>query len=190
MSQRTEQKDRSRAAILESAAALLRQRGIRASSVLDVMKGASLTVGGFYGHFESKEALFAETIQKAAHTTWDRLIESASGDTGAEKLIDIVRKYVSRAHRDEPEAGCLLPSAVPDASREDGAPYRAALSEEVGRLAKSLSTLAGGEVAKERALGLIALMYGALALSRGLRGTPLSDEILVAARKLAERAIR
>ena len=68
MSQKAEQKQKSHEAILASAAALLLERGIRASSVMDVMKGAGLTVGGFYGHFESKEHLFTETIRSTARS--------------------------------------------------------------------------------------------------------------------------
>jgi AcrR family transcriptional regulator len=61
--------------------ALLRKRGIQASSLADVMKGAGLTVGGFYAHFDSKEQLFAEAIQRAASTMWELLLASARGDS-------------------------------------------------------------------------------------------------------------
>ena len=40
MNQKTKQKEKSREAITTSVATLLRQRGIKASSVMDVMKGA------------------------------------------------------------------------------------------------------------------------------------------------------
>ena len=46
-----------------------------------------------------------------------------------------------------------------------------------------------GDCQRENALGLIALMYGALSLSRAMSGTPLSDEFLRAAKKLAARAL-
>lgn len=186
---RAEQKERSRAAILASAAELLRRRGIEASSVVDVMKGAGLTVGGFYGHFPSKEALFAETIRHAAREKWDALVASAKGKTGKELALDIVKNYVNRTHRDQPSEGCLLPNAVADAAREGGEVYREVLAEEISRFADTLGATLGGERAREHALGLVVLMYGALALSRGLEGTPLSDEILVAARRLAARTL-
>jgi hypothetical protein len=53
---RQEQKDRSRHAILASAARSLPRSGIRDSSVGDDMNGAGLTVGGFYGNFASSLA--------------------------------------------------------------------------------------------------------------------------------------
>jgi TetR/AcrR family transcriptional repressor of nem operon len=40
------------------------------------------------------------------------------------------------------------------------------------------------------AIGLVALMYGGLSLSRALRGTELSDEVLRACRALGAAAIR
>ena len=46
MNQKTKQKQMSRDAIAASAAALLRAPGVRASSVMDVMKGAGLTGAG------------------------------------------------------------------------------------------------------------------------------------------------
>ena len=62
-----------REAIAASAVALLRERGIKASSVMDVMKGAGLTVGGFYSHYDSREDLFVETLLNAASANWDHL---------------------------------------------------------------------------------------------------------------------
>jgi TetR/AcrR family transcriptional repressor of nem operon len=46
--------------------------------------------------------------------------------------------------------------------------------------------LGGGAESREKALGLIALMYGALSLSRVVAGTRLSDQFLHAGKTLAE----
>lgn len=189
MNQKTEQKQKSHEAILASAAALLRERGIKASSVMDVMKGAGLTVGGFYGHFESKEQLFAATIQSAASTTWGLLLSSAKGDSPRERALHVIKGYLSRTHRDNAETGCLLPSVAPEVARE-GEPYRGALEAELSGFIRAFTAmLGGGAERREKALGLIALMYGALSLSRAVGGTPLSDEFLRAAKKLGDRAL-
>jgi TetR/AcrR family transcriptional repressor of nem operon len=189
MSQKDEQKQKSHEAILASAASLLRERGIRASSVMDVMKGAGLTVGGFYGHFDSKEHLFAETIRSVATALWDKLLASTEGAPPAERARLVLRRYLSRKHRDSPEAGCLLPAAAPDVARE-GEPYQSVLEKELSGIVRSFaSVLGGGADRREQALGLIALMYGALSLSRAVRGTALSDDFLRAAKKLGERAL-
>ena len=64
-----------------TAARLLRTRGLRLPSVADVMKGAKLTVGGFYGHWESKEALFEEALREALRGNWSTLVEQSRGET-------------------------------------------------------------------------------------------------------------
>ena len=51
--------------ILEVASRLFRSRGIASVSVADVMGELGLTVGGFYRHFASKDALVAEAIEAA-----------------------------------------------------------------------------------------------------------------------------
>ncbi|ADO69886.1 TetR/AcrR family transcriptional regulator [Stigmatella aurantiaca] len=189
MNQKTEQKIKSREAILASAAALLRERGITASSVSDVMKGAGLTVGGFYNHFDSKEVLFAETIRSSASTLWNKLLAGAKGDSPRERMGSVLGRYLSRTHRDNTEQGCLLPNTVPETARE-GEPYLSALEAELTGFVDSLSAIMEGDAGRrEKALGLIALMYGALSLARAVRGTPLSDDFLLAAKKLGERAL-
>jgi len=189
ISQKTKQKQRSREAITASAAALLRERGIQASSVMDVMKGAGLTVGGFYNHFDSKEELFVETLRHAASTNWDQLLKSAKGDSPRARTLSVIRQYLSRQHRDNKETGCLLPSTAPEVARE-GEPYRSALEAELSGFVSSLARmLDSGTGSREKAIGLIALMYGALSLSRAVAGTPLSDEFLRAGRRLAEQVL-
>ncbi|NUP05478.1 MAG: TetR/AcrR family transcriptional regulator [Polyangiaceae bacterium] len=187
MNKKEERRQKSHEAIMASATALLRERGIKASSVIDVMKGAGLTVGGFYRHFESKEHLFEHAIRTGA--TWTKLLESARGESVRERAMSIVRLYVSRAHRDTPEEGCILPSAAPEAARA-GEPYRSALESVVGDFARQFGEVLGkGPEHRERALGLITLMVGAMTLSRAVAGTPLSDDVLRAAKKLAEQAL-
>jgi len=189
MNQKTKQKRMSRDAIAASAATLLRERGIKASSVMDVMKGAGLTVGGFYNHFESKEELFVETLRNATSTNWDQLLKSAKGDSPHSRTLSVIRRYLSREHRDNKETGCLLPSAAPEVARE-GEPYRSALEKELSGVVSSLAhMLDAGSESREKSLGLIALMYGALSLSRAVADTRLSDDFLRAARKLGERAL-
>ena len=189
MNQKTKQKQNSREAITASAAPLLRERGIKASSVMEVMKGAGLTVGGFYNHFESKEELFVETLRNAASTNWDHLLKSANGDSPRSRTLSVIRRYLSRKHRDNKETGCLLPSAAQEVARE-GEPYRSALEKELSGFVSSLANmLDAGFDGREKALGLIAMMYGALSLSRAVAGTRLSDEFLRAGNKLSEQVL-
>jgi TetR/AcrR family transcriptional regulator, transcriptional repressor for nem operon len=80
-------------------------------------------------------------------------------------------------------------SAAPEVARE-GEPYRSALEKELSGFAGSLADmLDAGVKGREKALELLALMYGALSLSRVVAGTRLSDEFLQAGKKLCEQAL-
>jgi TetR/AcrR family transcriptional repressor of nem operon len=186
MDARARQKQRTREAIVASAAALLRKQGIRASSVSDVMQGAGLTVGGFYAHFTSKEDLFAETIRSAGSVLWNQMLGAVKGLPPAEQVKGFIGRYLSRTHRDHPESGCLLPASANEVAA-GGEPYRKALEHELSGFVRSLGSLLEGANRKETALALMALAYGALSLSRAVAGTPLSDDFLKAGRAAAER---
>ena len=58
-----EQVVENRRKILEAAGRLFREKGFEAVSVAEVMNAAGLTHGGFYGHFQSKDDLIAQTLE-------------------------------------------------------------------------------------------------------------------------------
>jgi TetR/AcrR family transcriptional repressor of nem operon len=156
---------------------------------MEVMKGAGLTVGGFYNHFGSKEELFVETIRSTASATWQNLLNSAKGDSPRARTLSVISKYLTREHRDTKETGCLLHSVVPEVARE-GEPYRSALEAELAGFVNSLAgMIEAGVKSREKSLGLIALMYGTLSLSRAMAGTRLSDEFLQAGKKLSAQVL-
>lgn len=188
MTARDDQKQATRLAILASASALLRSNGIHTTSVAQVMKGAGLTVGGFYAHFDSKEALFLQVMRQSMRSNWTRLLLQPR-DAQADPLRVFIERYLSPQHRDAEAEGCPLPMAAAEVIRE-GEPYRAVLADELGFLVDSLAALLGGSPQDRRkALGLVALLYGALTLSRAVRDTPLSAELLDAARAFAAESL-
>lgn len=189
MTVRTEQKERTRQDILASATRLLRERGIGGASVAEVMKGAGLTVGGFYAHFESKEALVGATLRQSLREMWSGLVGAAGKLRGVEAVSFVVRRYLSRSHRDHPAQGCPLPAVVADVAQA-GEPVRDALACEIVAYADALGDCIADESPqrRQRALALIALMYGGLSLARALKGTSASDEVLKACRDFARQA--
>ena len=50
--------------IISETSKMLRQRGIVGTSLADLMAAAGLTHGGFYKHFDSKDALVAEATER------------------------------------------------------------------------------------------------------------------------------
>lgn len=192
MSIKAEQKLRTHARILESAVGLLRSRGIGGASVADVMKGAGLTVGGFYAHFGSKDALIEAALRRTARALRERLFSELESKPEADRALVIVKRYVSLAHRDAPENGCALPAVVSELATS--APeHRALIAEELDELVSTFSRhlpALAGTSRRQLALGLFALMYGGLALARALGGTKLSAELIEACRALGAAVLR
>ncbi|HWU91295.1 MAG TPA: TetR/AcrR family transcriptional regulator [Kofleriaceae bacterium] len=192
MSAKSEQKVRTHGAILQSAERLLRERGIAGASVVDVMRGVGLTVGGFYAHFASKEKLIDTALRRTASAVRTRLFAQIEDQPPADRVEVVLKRYLSAEHRDTPDEGCPLPAVVGEVATT-ASEHREALAEQVDALAAELERHAPKHAPLSRrqlALGMVVLMYGGLGLARALRGSPLSDEILSACRALGRLAAR
>ena len=191
MNARTDRKAASHRTILDSAARLVRERGIARARVADVMKGAGLTVGGFYAHFASKRALIREALRRTGADTRARLFAGLDDKPAEDRAEVIIKRYLSAAHRDERDLGCPLPAVVGEIATSAGE-HRQVLGDEIDTLAGELASHLAAPTLPRRqlALALIALMVGGLSLARALRGTPLSDEMIRSCRALARVAIR
>lgn len=193
MNAKTERKERSHQAILDSAARLLHERGISGARVADVMKGADLTVGGFYAHFASKDELVDEALHHTGAEVRNRLFAHLDDKPEADRAELVLKRYLSAAHRDASATlGCPLPAVVGEIGTS--APqHRVAIAEQVQTMAAGLEQhLPLGRLIPRHsmAMALVALMYGGLSLARALRGTEGSDEMLRACRALGAAAIR
>jgi TetR/AcrR family transcriptional repressor of nem operon len=178
--------------IVSSAGRLMRRRGLTGASVADVMRGAGLTVGGFYAHFRSKRAMDLEVLEQAFADVRQGSAARQGDAQGLDWLARYVGHYLEAEHRDRPEGGCPAPSVVGDLVHAD-ATLRRALGTIVERWSDRIEAHApetAGATARERALATIALCVGGLTLARSLRGQPLSDEVLraCAAWAVPERA--
>jgi len=188
MTTKAEQKQHTNETILQSAARLLRERGISGARVADVMKGAGLTVGGFYAHFASKEALIDTTLRRTAREMRARLFARLDAKPEADRAEVVLKRYLSAAHRDDVAGGCVFPAVVGEVATTANE-HAEVLGEELDAFAGELETYLpapgpGGDKLPRRQLALatLALMYGGLSLARAVRGTPLSDEIIRACR--------
>src|SRR3954469_10475131 len=94
--------------ILRTAAAAIRRHGYDGVSVADIMKEAGLTHGGFYAHFDSREAMLAEALERAGAESLESLSRSAESLPSSERLESLVASYLSDRHLGSPESGCTL----------------------------------------------------------------------------------
>jgi len=177
-----EQAALNRARIVEVAAKLFREKGYDGIGVADLMKGAGLTHGGFYGHFESKEDLLAEACAKALEGSVERWEHIAECKSPQEALDKIAHSYLSPDHRDHPGLGCSVTALGADIARL-GPPARAALTGGVkGQVAVLEKLLPEPDEAERRRAALVAYasMVGAMMLARAVDDPALSEEFMQA----------
>lgn len=174
-------KEATREKILGEAARRFREEGIDAVGVANLMGGIGLTQGGFYNHFQSKDALAREAMTNALEATKARFEKDGS-------VAALVERYLSTAHRDHPGRGCpavTLSQEIARASDE----VRDGFTDE---LEKILAAIRGGLPAdmsarqkKATAMAVFSSMVGSMTLARAVNDPALSDDILAAGRKAA-----
>jgi TetR/AcrR family transcriptional repressor of nem operon len=169
--------------VLKLAAAQIREHGIDALGVAELMKDAGLTHGGFYVHFPSRDVLIAEALERA-------LQSGPLANLGAGKSPSaFVRGYLSPEHRDGPASGCAI-SALSGEIRNSTPKTREILTKHLKERFQIMTEKLGGtEGSREEALTAMSTMVGALTLARAVDDEQLSDEILRAARRTLIEAI-
>lgn len=174
----SDKKAQTRERILAAARAALLQRGPTEPGLAELMGAAGLTVGGFYAHFTSKDALMLEVFQQMLCQRRERVMQFDAVLPGRERRVLLAAFYLSRKHRDASEQGCPLPSSIGELVRMPEG-FRVVLAEHIELMT---AQLAGRPEEAEQALADIALMVGGLALARALGPGELSDRVLRAAK--------
>lgn len=173
---------------MRSAVRLLKTQGMAEASVAGVMADAGLTVGGFYAHFESKEALAEVAVRQGLQERREMFLQRPDKDGWRLRLSSALKEYFSQQHRDDVENGCPMSMAAMDAARSGIAAE--AFIEEIIQMAEAFENGQGNARApREAALGSLSLMVGGMILARAAKGTALSDEILEAAQSFADAAL-
>jgi TetR/AcrR family transcriptional repressor of nem operon len=168
-------KAETRKRIVDAAAARFRKDGVEAVGIAGLMAEAGLTHGGFYAHFESKEALLREAMVAAMDSTRERL--TREGPDGLEWLI---RRYLRPSHRDTPENGCAIASLVAEIARHEPATrevFSGRVEAFLARIAAQLPDWPEAE-RSQAAIGILGVMLGTLQLSRAVTDKALSDSVL------------
>ena len=176
------EKAQSRERILAEAARQVRHGGLESVSVGALMKSVGLTHGGFYGHFESREVLLAEALERALLEGEAKAGAQGSGATAP--FSSIVRGYLSRTHRDERDSGCAVAALAADVARADVA-SREIMTEHVETFIATVAKSLSGD--DERAIMAVSAMVGALTLSRVVADPARSNAILKAVREQLDK---
>jgi TetR/AcrR family transcriptional repressor of nem operon len=151
------------------------------------MKEAGLTHGGFYAHFDSREALVIEAFGYAM----DRSMEhwrKISGEVSPEKRLALIAEaYLSALHRDNPGHGCSIPALGAEIARESPKTRKAfagKLDEMIEMMTDYIPNLPR-KAARKQAIATLATMAGTMLLARIAGSSELSDEVLKAGRDSA-----
>jgi TetR/AcrR family transcriptional repressor of nem operon len=182
-----QEKDRSHKRIVEGAARLFRKRGIEATSVGDAMTNAGLTHGGFYRHFETKDALVAAAIRSAFEEIADAISAEAERRTPRAAVADYFAHYLTGDHVQHPELGCPAAALGGDVAR-GSADLKREFGAGFNRVAATVAKgLQGSErERRETAIREIALRAGAVMLARA--SDPETAEAVLAACRRKGRA--
>lgn len=159
--------------IIMEASARFRSNGISATGLQPLMKALGLTHGGFYAHFKSKDEL-VETALRAATEESERRANAVFAQS--DPLATFITMYLSKAHRENPEQGCPLPTMAAELGQH-GKPSAVTDESVKGHLQRLATTLQGPDT-DEQSVVLLSTLVGALLLSRSVQDTALSDRIL------------
>jgi TetR/AcrR family transcriptional regulator, transcriptional repressor for nem operon len=182
-----EHKAETHARIVKKASVRLREKGAHGIGVADLMKEAGLTHGGFYAHFDSREALVIEAFGYAMDRSIEHWRKIATEIPPEKRLPTIVDTYISTTHRDDPGRGCAVPSLGAEIARESAKTRRAF----AGKLEQLIDVMADQitdvprKAARKQAMATLATMMGTLVMSRIAGSSEFSDEILAAGREAA-----
>jgi TetR/AcrR family transcriptional repressor of nem operon len=179
--------------IVENASYGLRQEGAKGLSVVDLMKLAGLTHGGFYNHFETRAELVGEAIAFAMDQMAARWKKLANGKANGKRFEALVADYLSPRHRDNPKHGCALATLAVDVARSGPSEQQALASKlevMIDVLVELLPDEPSSRQARQIATGAIATMVGSIVLSRAVGAGKLSNCILDAGRRTAGGRIR
>jgi AcrR family transcriptional regulator len=169
--------------IVEAAARAIRRHGYAGLGVADVMKDAGLTHGGFYAHFESRDALLVEALERAGRESADHVARSAAqrAARGISAFRALVETYLGDRHLVSMDSGCPVAALGSDMPRQSEL-VREASAQRVRRLVDRVTT-ALPETHRAAAGVITGTLVGSLQLARALGNTTEGRALLAGARQ-------
>jgi len=169
--------------IVDAAARAIRKHGYAGVGVADVMKEAGMTHGGFYAHFDSRDALLVAALERAGRDSAASVQRAAElrGGKGVSAFRSLVETYLAEHHLASLETGCPVAALGCDMPRQS-ATVRDASAARVQRLIAAVrSTLP--EAPRSTASVVAGTLVGTLQLARALGDNAEGRAVLSAARK-------
>ena len=169
--------------IVDIAARAIRQHGYAGVGVADVMRQAGLTHGGFYAHFESRDALLIEALERAQHQSAARVARAAAASRGrnVSAFRSLVETYLDDDHLASLETGCPVAALGSDMPRQSQAVRDASVARVEALIGAVRSTLSRS--LRSTAVVVTSTLLGSLQIARALGDNANGRAVLAAARK-------
>jgi TetR/AcrR family transcriptional repressor of nem operon len=185
-------KAQTRTTILDAADRVMKARGVEAASVEAVMGEAGLTVGGFYAHFPSKEALAQESLLHGLEISVERTLASLASITDkAQWVRALIRHYLAQVDDPSLEHACPMTLLLSDVAR-GGRDLRNAFAERSGvlldRIAAHFPEIPGMS-RRTAVLVVYTSCIGAVILARAVAAPEARQRIVSATETMLIRAL-
>ena len=185
-------KELSHRRIVDAAARAIRRDGFAGVGVAEVMKDAGLTHGGFYAHFDSRDALLVAALDEAGRVSARAIAERRGSRgvgevrTGVRAIRALVEGYLADTLVDATDAGCPVAALCAEMPRQSP-PVRKASAIRVRALLRYVGEALGPGVPAAEAGVVAATMVGALQMARSLGGAEGRTLLAAARGALLER---
>ncbi|WP_293760423.1 TetR/AcrR family transcriptional regulator [uncultured Aquitalea sp.] len=167
--------------MLDMAGLRFRAEGLDSVGIANLMADLGLTHGGFYCHFRDKESLIAEACRQAMQEQAEQWRQLAATAEPGYRCQAIAEAYLSESHRDFPDTGCVAAALAGELSRHSPQ-ARHAFTDGLGRWLDLLESCAeadaGNGASQPPPAAQLALMVGAMVLSRAVNDDALSHRLL------------
>ena len=168
--------------IVGVAASRFREDGVDRVGVADLMHDAGLTHGGFYRHFESRDVLVAEAVERALHDGGQAM--AAVAESPHDPLAAVIDAYLSTSHRDDLGTSCAVTTLATDVARSNPrarAAYTRQVEVYIDMLVGMLPPSSGDALRRASAIAALSTLVGAVSMARAVDDEVLSREILASA---------
>ncbi len=182
-SAKSSKREQSHHRIVEAASRAVRRHGYAGVGVAEVMKEAGLTHGGFYAHFDSRDALLVEAIEHAgaiSSAVLDERIAARTRATG-NPLQALIELYLSDEHLAHPEHGCVVGALAGEMPRQEES-VRIASTQRVDRLVRRVASALPEGADPALASVIAGALIGNLQLARVHGDNPEGRAVLATAR--------
>jgi AcrR family transcriptional regulator len=173
-----EQKQHSRAKLVDAGAQLAKKQGFNNTGMDALLAAAGMTTGAFYSQFKTKPELLHAIVQHELEKTLV-LFE----DKSADELLQALRFYLSRSHILHPEQGCAIPSLGAEIARADQA-TKETFSAALQRIQHAIEAVLDDA---DAAWAMICQAVGAVVVARAMATPVQRDQVLGAVYQHAQK---